>query len=78
MSLDDQLKQEEDNQAKIAKAFLKEHKTKYMAGAVEHADNGLLQEVPAKVLVEFAIEEVLDLASYLYTLREKLEYSEEN
>lgn len=71
------LKQERQHQAKIAKAFLAEHKAKYMAGAIEHKDNGLLQEIPPKVLVEFAIEEVLDLCSYLYTLREALEFSEE-
>ena len=71
------MKQEEAQQAKIAIAFLKEHKVKYMAGAAEHQDNGLLQDLPAKVLVEFAIEEVLDLCSYLYTLRETLEYHEE-
>lgn len=70
-------KEERDNQAKIAKAFLKEHKEKYLKGAVEHADNGLLQNVAPKLLVEFAIEEVLDLASYLYTLRESLSYSED-
>ena len=64
------LDQEKANQAKIAIAFLKEHKAKYMAGAVEHQDNGLLQEIPAHQLVEFAIEEVLDLVSYLYTLRD--------
>lgn len=66
------LAEEKDHQAKIAKAFLKEHKAKYLLGALEHQDNGLLQEVPPQQLVEFAIEEVLDLASYLYTLREVL------
>lgn len=70
-------KEEKDNQAKIAKAFLKEHKEKYYRGAIEHKDNGLLAEVPPKQLVEFAIEEVLDLASYLYTLRESIGYSED-
>lgn len=71
------LKEEQEWQAKLMKAFLKEHKAKYMAGAIEHSDNGLLQDIPAARLVEFAIEEVLDLASYLYTLRETLAYHEE-
>lgn len=71
------LKQEREHQANIARQFLKEHKAKYMKGAFEHADNGLLQEIPPRDLVEFAIEEVLDLASYLYTLRSALEYREE-
>lgn len=57
-------------QSKIIGKFLEEHRTKYMKGAREHSDNGLLQEIPPEQLIEFAIEEVLDLVSYLYTLRE--------
>ena len=66
-------KEVSDQQAKIVKQFSREHKAKYFMGAIEHTDNGLLQEVPPAKLVEFAIEEVLDLVSYLYTLRDNLE-----
>lgn len=70
-------KEEIEHQQEIVKAFLKEHKEKYMTGALEHQDNGILQNVPPKDLLEFAIEEVLDLVSYLYTLRESLKYLED-
>jgi hypothetical protein len=72
------LEEEKKHQAKIARAFLKEHKDKYLKGAIEHSSNGLLEEIPPRQLVEFAIEEVLDLASYLYTLRDAIEFQEEN
>lgn len=69
-------KSQREHQARIIEAFAKEHKDKFLRGAVEH-DSDLENDFNAQQLVEFAIEEVLDLASYLYTLRDKLEYSEE-
>lgn len=65
-------KEEKDHQARIAAAFLREHKDKFYGGAIEHQDQGMLKDIEPAELVEFAIEEVLDLASYLYTLREVL------
>lgn len=66
------MREESQWQAKIISQFAMEHRTKYMAGAVEHKENGLLQDIPPEKLLDFAIEEVLDLVSYLYTMREQI------
>lgn len=71
------LKEESQWQAKVVSRFASQHRDKYMAGAVEHKDNGLLQEIPEDVLIDFAIEEVLDLVSYLYTIKLKREEKKE-
>ena len=57
----------------IQRQFKKEHENKYIKGAIEH--EGELELVSADQLLEFAIEEVLDLVSYLYTLRQNIDDS---
>lgn len=49
----------------------KEYIKKYLQGAIEHG--GGLWQVSADKLVDYAIEEVLDLKSYLYTLKTKIQ-----
>jgi hypothetical protein len=56
---------------RIHTQFLEEHAIKFAKGALEHKTQ-LHEDFDAKQLIEFAIEEVLDLASYLYTARELL------
>ena len=56
---------------KIQAQFIKEHTAKYLKGIEEHK-TVLEKDFTPKQILEFAIEEVLDLASYLYTLRDKL------
>ena len=65
----------------IQQSFIKEHKDKFEKGALEHKTQ-LHKDFSETELLSFAIEEVLDLVSYLYTLRaglrENIAYCEEN
>jgi len=63
--------QQIDHENQIIEAFVDDHQAKYEKGAIEHAP-GFLGEVPADQLLDMGIEEVLDQASYLYTLKPKL------
>ena len=54
---------------RIQNSFVKEVGKKYLKGQQEHGGN--LFEKPG--MLDMAIEEVLDLAVYLYTLREQSE-----
>lgn len=63
----DQIKHENS----IIEEFVSDHMAKYEKGCIEHG--GGLWEVPADQLIEMAIEEVLDQASYLYTLKPQLQ-----
>lgn len=56
---------------RIHQAFIYEHGEKFAKDALEHKTQ-LHEDFTAEQLLEFAIEEALDLASYLYTLREVL------
>ncbi len=62
---------QKENLSYIQHNFLRDHTKKYKLGTEEH--KGVLSDVPAETLLTYALEEVLDLASYLYTLKEKLE-----
>jgi hypothetical protein len=66
--------------SEIQLKFIKEHQAKFYKGAEEHKTQ-LHKDFSADQLLEFAIEEVIDLVSYLYTLRqnikESLDYCEE-
>lgn len=62
------------HQKYIQSSFIKEHKAKFEAGAKEHATQ-LHKDYSADQLLSFAIEEVIDLVSYLYTLRENIKQS---
>lgn len=69
---------QEEHMESIAHRFNRDFIKKYTAGAKEH--NGLLYEVPIEQLAQFAKEEVLDQASYIYSVidkvREALDYCE--
>lgn len=54
---------------RILSEFTKDASEKYISGQKEHGGN--LWEKPG--MLDNAIQEVLDLAVYLYTLREQLE-----
>lgn len=69
--------EQEAHRDRIVKAFTRDYNRKWSKGCAEHKDDPDLEEVDAKTLIDYAIEEALDQVSYLYTLREKLEYSEE-
>ncbi len=56
---------------RIHTQFLEEHTTKYIKGAKEHKTE-LHKDFTKEQLLDFALEEVLDLISYLYTLKEKM------
>jgi hypothetical protein len=58
--------------ADIQLNFIKEHRAKFEKGAEEHKTL-LHKDFSKEQLLDFAIEEVLDLASYLYTLRSKFD-----
>lgn len=62
--------QQIDHENQIIEEFVRDHQAKYEKGAIEHG--GFLGDVPADQLTDFAIEEVLDQASYLYTLKPKV------
>lgn len=62
--------QQIDHENQIIEEFVEDHQAKYEKGAIEHG--GFLGDVPADQLTDFAIEEVLDQASYLYTLKPKV------
>jgi len=53
--------------------FCKDLDAKYRAGQIEHGGN--IWEKPG--MLEHAIEEVLDMAVYLYTLRDQIKRREE-
>lgn len=57
--------------ADIQLNFIKEHQAKFTKGAEEHKTQ-LHKDFTKEQLLDFALEEVLDLVSYLYTLRDKL------
>lgn len=54
----------------IIEEFVSDHMAKYEKGAIEHG--GGLWQVPPDQLLAMGIEEVLDQASYLYTLKPQL------
>ena len=60
--------------ADIQLNFIKEHQAKFTKGAKEHKTQ-LHKDYGANQLLELAIEEVIDLVSYLYTLRQSLQSS---
>ena len=62
-------KKQEQHLQRIKNSFSKEVSRKYRIGQKEHGGN--LFEKPG--MLDMAIEEVLDLAVYLYTLREQSE-----
>jgi hypothetical protein len=57
--------------AEIQLNFIKEHSAKFEKGAIEHQSE-LHKDFTKEQLLDFALEEVIDLISYLYTLRSKL------
>lgn len=61
--------EQEAHLARIKARFLRDVDAKYRKGQAEHG--GDLLEKPR--LIDMALEEVLDLAVYLYTLKEVLE-----
>ena len=63
--------QQQAHLKRIHEAFIKEHGEKFEKGTIEHKSQ-LHEDFTAEQLLSFAIEEVLDMASYLYTLREIL------
>ena len=63
--------QQQAHLQRIHEAFIKEHGEKFEKGTIEH-NSQLHEDFTAEQLLSFAIEEVLDMASYLYTLREIL------
>jgi len=63
--------EQQSHLADIQLSFVKEHRAKFEKGAIEHKTL-LHKDFTNEQLLEMAIEEVLDLASYLYTLRSKL------
>lgn len=62
--------QQRAHRAKIMQRLSVLAHAKYEAGALEHG--GLLSDHPVEWLTDNAIEEVIDLAVYLLTLKEKL------
>jgi len=62
--------QQIDHETQILESFVRDHEAKYEKGAIEHG--GGLWDVPADKLLDMGIEEVLDQASYLYTLKPKV------
>jgi hypothetical protein len=58
--------------ADIQMSFVKEHRAKFERGAEEHKTL-LHKDFTASELLTMALEEVQDLVSYLYTLRDKLD-----
>lgn len=63
--------EQQSHLANIQLNFIKEHHAKFTRGAEEHKTQ-LHEDFSADQLLELAIEEVIDLVSYLYTLRTKL------
>lgn len=59
---------------RIQLAFKKDHTAKFKTGAEEHKTL-LHKDFSADELLDMAIEEVLDLVSYLYTLKESINES---
>lgn len=59
---------------RIQKQFTEEHRAKFEAGVLEHKTQ-LHKDYSAIELLDFTIEEIIDLVSYAYTLREKLKAS---
>lgn len=62
--------EQEQHMESIAHRFNKDFIEKYAKGAAEH--KGLLSDAPIEQLAQFAKEEVLDQASYIYTLIDKV------
>ena len=62
-------KKQNQHLKRIQNSFVKEVGKKYALGQIQHKGN--LWEKPG--MLDMAIEEVLDLAVYLYTLREQSE-----
>lgn len=56
---------------RIQLQFKKDHTNKFIKGAAEHKTE-LHNDFTKEQLLDFALEEVLDLVSYLYTLKEKI------
>lgn len=56
---------------RIQEQFREEHTAKFVAGTIEHKTS-LSEDYDAEELLGFLIEEILDLTSYAYTLREIL------
>jgi hypothetical protein len=62
-------KEQVAHMARIHESFLKDHTDKFIKGAAEHKTE-LHTDFTKEQLLDFALEEVLDLVSYLYTLKE--------
>lgn len=62
--------QQREHRAFVAQQVSVRLHKKYEAGAKEHG--GLLSDMPAKDLLDNAIDEAIDQAVYLVTLKEKL------
>lgn len=60
-----------DHLDRIQNNFITDHTKKFIAGAEEHKTQ-LHKDFTKEQLLDFALEEVIDLISYLYTLRSKL------
>lgn len=68
----DQLnKQQIENLDLIVSYFNKHHPPKYITGAKEH--DSTLSDFDASTLVGYALEEVLDLMSYLVTAKQAID-----
>ena len=63
--------EQHDHLDRIQSMFKKDHAKKFILGAKEHRSE-LQNDFSATQLLDFTIEEILDLVSYAYTLREKL------
>ena len=61
---------QEAHLARVKERFVALVDSKYRAGAAEH--DGELMDVPAIAVLDFAVEEAIDLVVYLLTLKEKL------
>lgn len=60
-----------DHLDRIQNDFIADHTKKFIKGAEEHKTL-LHKDFTKEQLLDFALEEVLDLVSYLYTLKDKL------
>ena len=59
---------------RIQNNFIKDHTAKFELGAKEHKTL-LHEDYSAPQILDMALEEVIDLVSYLYTLKESLQSS---
>ena len=65
---------QESHLARIKAEFTALVDAKYRQGAVEHSgkQEGELLQVPAMKILDYAIDEAIDLVTYLLSLKEKL------